>query len=178
MTTRYSTDLSDRAYDDQPGEIAPAKVDIGRLLRLRWPLMTGVLLAVAIPACLAVWMLTPIEYTSSADFRFLSTAPRVMNAEQSRFVTAAYKNFVNTQIGLIQGSTVLSRVLSQPDIISLEVFEEETDKLSLLEGSITIREQRSSELVRVSCTMPDKEMAKAVLSEIVSQYMAYAAQEE
>lgn len=178
MTTRFSTEFDDHSFEENDGPGGGPQLRLGRLFRLRWPLMVGVAALIGIPAAVGAWFLTPVEYTSNAEVRFLSTAPRILDVNQARFVAADYRNFVNTQLDLIRGNTVLARVLDQPEVSRLPVLAGKTDRLEYVRGSISARSDRASELATISCRLPDPRSAKVLLDEVLDQYLAYTMSEE
>ncbi len=150
-------------------------MDIKRFLWTRVPVMVLVAVCVAIPAVTAAWFLVPVGYTASVELRFLATAPFVLSREDMQ---TPYDKFLSTQISLITGNAILSRVLDVPAIRELPDVANANDPLEYLKKRVAARVQRGSEIVAITCTMPDKDAAQRVLQEIVSAYMNYAMGEE
>lgn len=176
MATRFSTDFDELAADEQRTD-GGSSIDVGRLIRLRGRLMVVVAGILSIVSVVFVWQTTPQMYTATSEIRFLSNRPSVMRADSNGLNTAAYHNYVNTQIGLITGNTVLSRVLDQPEIQKIFSHVAVEDRTAVLEGVLKAEWKRSSELVKVTCTMSEKQSAKIVLDEVIKQYRAYNASE-
>jgi capsular exopolysaccharide synthesis family protein len=150
--------------------------DIKRFLWLRVPLMVIVAICVAIPAVTAAWFLVPVGYTATGELRFLATRPYVLNRESAD--STSYEGFRATQLSLISGSTILSRVLDSPAIREIPAIAAATDPLIYLKQRVAARVQRGSEIVEISCTMPDKDSAQRVTQEVIDVYMNYAMGEE
>ena len=150
-------------------------LDPKRFLWLRGPMVLAIALCIGIPAVLAAWFLVPVGYTANAEIRFLVTQPFVLTMEKT---ATSYTQFVNTQIGLITGTTVLSRVLDNADIRDIPSLAAESAPLEYLKKRVSARVLRGSEIVSVTCSMPDRDDARRVLEEVVSAYMNYAVGEE
>jgi len=129
----------------------------------------------SIPAVTIAWFLVPVGYTASVDIRFMATAPYVLKQNGYR---DPYEKFLSTQISLITGSTVLSRVLDSPDIRDIPTLVASRDPLAYLQGQVDARVQRTSELVTITCSMPNREDAQRILEEVVAVYMKYTSSEE
>lgn len=171
MSRELSTNLSE-VFSEGPPEAPEGKqLDIKRLIRLRAPLMIGVFLILAVPSVLGAYFLTPMEYTASQNIRFLSNQPRVL---YDRGQDTQYDKFVNTQVNLIAGTEIMSRVLREQRIQSLEVIKTAPDPLQYLQSHVSARPIWGSELVTVSCTSGDREAAKAIVEVTIEQYMQYA----
>ena len=161
------------------GHAAHAGIDLKRFLWLRLPSMLLVFLLLAIPSALAVWFLTPVSYHATADLRFLVVMPKILNdKETSRETTIPYDKFVNTQLELIKGDLILSRVLDAKDVRALSVIAAEQDPLTFLKENITASAQKNSELVRLGCEMPTKEAAERILKTVMDVYIEYALSSE
>ncbi len=156
-------------------EVRRAK--IMRMLRLRLPLTLIVFVVLAVPGTLAVWKLVPQEYKASADVRFLASTPRVMGHSTGE-AAVPYDKFLNTQVSLITGNAVLSHVLEDPSVGSLPGIAKSKAPLELLKRLIKAEMQPNSELVTISCTLPDRDAAILLVDKTLTAYMHYALAEE
>lgn len=151
------------------------------MLRLRAPLIIGVFLALSVPAVACVWfflpVVLPLEYRVSQELRFLTSTPRVMDERRSITATS-YTNFLNTQVQLISGPAILSRVLDDSAIQAIPELAEQRDMLAYALARVSARVRSNSELMTVSFQMQDKQGAEVVLEKIVETYMEYASSEE
>ena len=162
-----------------PEHAGHAEFDLKRFLWLRLPSMLLVFLVLAIPSALAVWFLTPVSFTATADLRFLVVTPKVLDIrESSNTATIPYDKFVNTQIELIKGSLILSRVLDSKDVRALSLIAAEPDPQGFLASRVTANAQKNSELVRLGCEMPTKEAAQIILKAVMDVYIDYALNSE
>ncbi len=149
--------------------------DLRRFVWLRGPKMLAIALCVSIPAALICCWFVPVYYTATAEFRFLSQEPFVLDAGEE---DTPYDQFVGTQIGLMTGSTVLSRVLDSQEIREIPELANTADPYSYLEKRVNTRSERRSELVTVTCSMRDRQAAQTVLEMIVDEYLDYTMGEE
>lgn len=170
MNSRLKPAVS-RSKDESGG------INLKRMLRLRMPLIAVVFAALAIPGTAAVWKLIPLTYKASADVRFLASTPRVMGRD-NRESTVPYDKFLNTQVSLITGNAVLSQMLQEPEVRSLPLIADKETPLDFLKEAIKAEAQPNSELVTISCTLPDREAAKLLVDKALSAYMTYALSEE
>lgn len=160
-----------------PGGAPP--LDIKRMFRLWMPLMRNVFIVLVIPLVAAAWFVVPAKYTATAEIRFLSSAPVVMQfPEAYRETASSYDKFLNTQISLITGNTILSRVLNDPGIQALPSIAKAPDPLEMLKSCVNVRIQRNSELVSITCSLPEQESPKKILDKVIAEYMDYALNEE
>ena len=162
-----------------PGRSGEEKggIDLGRMLRLRLPLMVLVFALIAVPGTVAAWKLVPLEYKASADVRFLASTPRVMNRD-SRDTTVPYDKFLNTQVSLITGNAVLSKALADPEVRGLALVAEQSAPLEYLKRVVKADAQLNSELVTISCKLPDRDAAKLLVDRVLAAYMSFALAEE
>ncbi len=149
--------------------------DLRRFVWLRGPKMLAIALCVSIPSAIVCCLLVPVFYTATAEFRFLSQEPFVLDAGEE---DTPYDQFVGTQIGLMTGSTVLNRVLDSQEIREIPELAQAVDPFSYLVNRVSTRAERRSELVTVTCSMRDREAAQTVLEMIVEEYLDYTMGEE
>ena len=175
MPTDYSTVIDDRAKGNTQSTAAlQPNFDVKRLIRLRSKSIIIIAVAIAIPAMLITWFITPIVYTASAELRFESTEPFVMESTGNRVGGANYDKYVSTELSIITGSTIISRVVDDPEIRKLPKLALQPDPQSYLLARVEAVPVRRSTIVTVTCTLPDKDEALAVIATIIDEYMAYA----
>ncbi len=153
------------------------RVNLKRMLRLRLPLIAGIFAALAIPGGVAVWKLFPPTYKASADVRFLASTPRVMDRD-SRESMVPYEKFLNTQVSLMTGNAVFSKVLEEPDVRSLPMVASSAAPLDFLKEAVRAEAQPNSELVTISCKLPERDTAKRLVEAVLDAYLQYALSEE
>jgi capsular exopolysaccharide synthesis family protein len=155
-------------------------VNVRRLFKLRGRMMALLFLAIAVPATVAVLLLVPQDYIATADIEFKASNPTIMLAQSgSASGTPAYESFVNTQIKLITGYTILSRVLQDEEVRNLPMFSgREGDALGRTMKRIEASVQNRTELVTFTYREEDRESAKFVLDKIMTRYGDYLAEQE
>jgi len=149
--------------------------DLRRFVWLRGPKMLAIALVVGIPSAVVCCFFVPVYYTATAEFRFYSQEPFVLDAGEE---DTPYDQFVGTQIGLMTGSTVLSRVLDSQTVREIPEVANATDSYSYLDKRVSTISERRSELVTVACSMREREAAQTVLEVIVDEYLDYTMGEE
>lgn len=177
MTQDFSSSLESLSLPGVSAERPGPVFDFKRMLALRLPLMLGVAFLLAAASVPAAWFLTPLKFTATAELRFMARAPRVLYTD-TEGTNASYDKFVNTQLGMITGNTILGRVLDSAAVRDLEIIRAQEDALAFLRGCVSATVNRNSELVTVTCTLADREAARLILDEAISLYMTYAMSEE
>lgn len=178
MGSEFSTDNGSLAFDLERQSSTQSQLDIKRMLRLRAPLIIGVSLVLAILSMATIWFTTPKEYQSSVLLRFLAATPRVLHEGYDRGSIATYGNFVNTQIALLTGPAILSRVVEDPSVRAIPEIANEEDSVRYLVQRVSAKPERNSELVYVSLQMKDGASAAVVLDKLVDKYLEYALGED
>ncbi len=173
--SRANTSLIVEAQPTEPGS---RRVNVKRMLRLRLRAMAAAFLVLAVPGLLVVWRKVPLEYTATADVRFLAAAPRVLHDSDGGQLPATYDKFLNTQVNLITGGAVLSRVLEDPEVQGLACIRRQADPLAFLRSHVEAKVRQNSELVTITCTLPDRDEAKLIVEKSLAVYMSYALGEE
>ncbi|MCX5770573.1 MAG: polysaccharide biosynthesis tyrosine autokinase [Candidatus Hydrogenedentes bacterium] len=154
------------------------QVSFSRMLRLRLAPMLITFFAIAVPGLLAAWYFVPLGYTATAEVRFLASTPRVLESGAPSGSTVPYEKFLNTQVNLITGSAILSRVLEEPEVRRLPFVGAQGDALNFLKGVLKADIQQNSEIVSISCTLPDPAAARLIVDKALAAYMQYALGEE
>ena len=131
-------------------------------------IIIGVVLS--IPAIAAAWFLIPVYYTASAELRILSNMPYILNAERDN---SNHVQYVGTQLAILAGPTVLSRVLDSREIRDIPSLKAATDPLIFLKENVNVSNRRGNEMVTVSFSMLEKDGSLLVLDEILKVYMDY-----
>ncbi len=149
--------------------------DIKRFIWLRTPMMVVIALCLAIPSVIAAWFLVPVGYTATAQIQLLAQEPYVLSKASDG---TPYNTYVSTQVNLITGNPVLSRVLDVPEIRSLPIIARQEDPRQFLKQSVHVQTSRGSEILVITCSMKKKEPAVRVLEEVVEAYMNYAMSDE
>ncbi len=152
-------------------------VRLQRMLRLRLPLIVGVFAALAVPGAAAVWKLFPPTYKATADVRFLASTPRVLGRDNDQNAVP-YEKFLNTQVSLMTGNPVFAQVLADPDVRRIPAIADMEAPIEFLRQVVRAEVQSNSELVTISCALPDRDAAKLLVDKVLAAYMKYALTEE
>ncbi len=175
MTTEFSR-MSQPSMEETTA--APAmdfRIDFKRLIFVRLPLMILVAAVIAVPSTLAAWFLVPLEYEAGATLEFQAARPKIMDSGSQDRQGVSYEMYVNTQMALMAGDTILQNVLQDPSVRSLPVIAKESDPVEYLKGKIQVsRIGRNSELVRVSYRSVSRDGAKEIIKRLISSYLEYA----
>ena len=78
---------------------------------------------------------------------------------------------MQTQIELIRGPVVLSRLLAKSEIASLEEFKTQTDPLGYLSSNISVVQVGGSELFRISYIGPSASDAALIANTVLSEFL-------
>ena len=170
---QYTTSIP--APDPSLTHSAGVVFDPKRFLSLRGFMMLTIVAVLGVPAVVATWFLVPVYHTATAQIRFLATDPFVLTMNSTN---TSYSQFVNTQISLITGPAVLSRVLDNAEIRTIPSLVKDRDPLGYLSSRINARVRRLSEIVSITCSMEERDDARVVLEEVINVYLDYTANEE
>jgi capsular exopolysaccharide synthesis family protein len=170
----YRNNGASHAAESTPPD-AGLVFDLRRFIWLRGPKMLAIALGVGLPAAVLCFLFIPVYYTASAEFRFLSQEPFVLDANEE---DTPYDQFVGTQIGLMTGSTVLARVMDSQSVRDIPEIANAADPMVYLANRVNSRSDHRSELVTVTCSMREREAAKTALEAIVQEYLDYTMGEE
>ncbi len=153
-------------------------INVKRLVKLRTRLMILTFLGIAVPALLAIWVLVPREFVASASVEFKGQTMGIMT-DQRGLVGPNYDNYVNTQIQLINGPTILKRVLADPAISNLPSIRRQGDNalVHLMANTDAVAERRT-ELVTLTFSDTNRDAAIIVLDKVLEEYKAYTEEEE
>jgi polysaccharide biosynthesis transport protein len=178
MASEYPSEFSTVVGDFGGGSSAASqpRLDIMRMFRLRWPVMLAVFLVCAIPAAILAWILVPAQYTAVATLRFLSVQPQVIT--DSRILTEPWDKYVNTQVNMLMDNDVLGRALNEPKVRGLPVVQAQDAPLEFLKAKVSARLQPGTELVRVMCTLPERDATKTIVDTVVAVYLDMARKAE
>ena len=176
--TKNSSETIDDAESTSAHQAAASPTsasDTKRVVASRIPIFLITFLLAAIVLLPAAWFLTPVTYTAEAEIRFLSVRPRILDSSEGIGVgPGSYEKYVNTEAATITGTTILERVLNDPDVRGVPEVVTAPDKLAFLSARVRARPNSGTELVTVECTMRDRDAAKLILEVVVNEYMNYA----
>lgn len=179
MASEYPSEFSTIVGDfggGGGGQASQPRLNVFRMLRLRWPGMLIVFLIFAIPAAVVAWIFVPAQYTAVASIQFLSVQPRVLS--DSNVQSFPYDKFVNTQVNRMTDFEILRRVTMEPQVRALPVIQEQKSPLEFLRDKLTAYHQPATEIVRVMCTLPQRDATKVIVDAVTKVYIELARAEE
>lgn len=174
MASEYPSEFSTIVGDyGAPGaQASQPRLNVMRMLKLRWPGMLIVFIIFAIPAATVAWFFVPAQYTAVATLRFLSVQPRIL--ANSEILTIPYNTFVNTQVNALMDYEILEKVLMEPSVRALPIVMEQKSPLEFLKKKIFARHQPGTELVRVMCILPERDATKTIVDALTKVYLQVA----
>lgn len=153
-------------------------INVKRLLKLRGRLMLLLFLLLAVPSITVIWMLVPRQFVAHATLEFKAGTPSIITDQGRPMTGPTYENYVNTQIELIQGPTILRRVLENEEVSRLPAIARRSDPLHYLIRNISAESQRRTELVQLTYKDVNRQTAETVLNTVLEEYMQYTYQQE
>lgn len=147
-------------------------INMRRLIKLRGKLMLLVAVVIGVPAVAAIALLMPEEYVASAQIEFRAIAPQIRSDEGVVLTGNTYEQFVNTQIDLIDGYTILQRVAKDPAVQGLAVGQSENVIAELMDG-VECEYEQDNQLVTVTYRDYEAGSAATVINAILDAYRTY-----
>lgn len=159
---------------------APAGISLAMFLRTKWWILS-VFLLVAGAAVPCVWMFVTPEYRARASIRVSPIVSRIVFRTEDNGIVPLYQSFVNTQVSVILGSTVLKRVLDREDVRQSAWYKDppktfmsaRASTLERLRSSLMVSPRRTTELIDVSIATHDANDAKLIVDAVVDSYKIY-----
>jgi capsular exopolysaccharide synthesis family protein len=153
-------------------------INLKRLVRTRGPVMAAIAAALALPLLAAVWFVVPLEYEGMAAIRFLHTRQTVLSANPEIAVASDYGQYVETQVNLMRGAAVQTRVAQREDVRSLPEIKDRKDPAYYLQSKIDARIIPNSELVQLSYKSSDRNAALTIVRATMEEFIRHASQAE
>ncbi len=153
-------------------------------LRFKWTILI-IWILVSGPIIAAVWTQIVPKYAAKAEVRVRPIIPRLVFRTEDNGTIPFYESFVNTQVSVIRGQTVLQRVLDQPEIqktiwyrnppkaLMERVRGIETPALERLRDGLVVRPRPRTEIIDVSFEDSIAQDAKLIVDVVLGQYMKY-----
>ncbi|RPJ38954.1 MAG: hypothetical protein EHM35_03410 [Planctomycetaceae bacterium] len=173
------------SWSNAPVQTAlPAGEFLTSVLRFKWSLVT-ILVLVAAPLVALIWTQITPQYEARAEIRVRPIIPRLVFKTDENGMIPLYDSFVNTQVSLIRGLTVLQRVLDQPEIRATRWYEnrattlwgrlhaDTTPPLERLREALSVHARPRTEIIDVSLSASTAKEARLILDAILDSYIAY-----
>ncbi len=181
MSTEFSTDLIPYGSPTPGPPRNQFALNPVRMLRLRAPLMLLVFFLVAVPSVVAVWTLTPQQYTASDRLQFASKDTRILyRPVPGDAFNVNYDKYVGNYASLVTDAAFLSRVVIEPKVRDLALIRElpPEKQLQFLQDSLSVRRIPNTELLQISATLSDAEAARVIVDAAVTQMEEAALREQ
>ena len=157
---------------------------IESMLRFKLTIMV-VFLIVAVPAITAIWTLVVPRYRAQAELRVRPIIPYLVFRTEDSGNIPLYDSFVNTQVSIIRGSTVLQRVLDQPEIQQTQWYKNPPKSLvrrlsgntpspvDRLMDALSARPRKGTEIVDIAFIDSNAKEAQLIANTVLDQYIKY-----
>lgn len=176
----YASDLADLIPERSAAPSPGVGINVKRLLKLRGHIMAIVFALIAVPAVVAIWLLVPKQYVAEATIEFRASVPRVIGDQRTITAgSAQYESYVNTQLTLISGWTILSEVAKDPGVQGLAAIQRQGDgAVQYMMKNLEMDNKDLTELVSLSYKDTNPEDARRILDTILAKYSEYAQRNE
>jgi capsular exopolysaccharide synthesis family protein len=147
---------------------APTLGALGQALRRRWLLAVSLGLLSALAGVLAVWLLLPPKYTTTAILKLSSArAPQLFGNDAEGVEFNVWKN---TQPAILKSPSVLNEALKQPGIRDLGIVRAKTDPVGWLMAVLKTDFLLGPEILRVSLSGDDAQETARLLNAVTNAY--------
>ena len=170
---------------NQPVQAVPSATELlTSILRFKWTLLLVAVL-VSAPVVAAIWTQIVPKYQARAEVRVRPIIPRLVFKTDENGMIPLYDSFVNTQVSLIRGLTVLQRVLDQQEVQETQWYKDApgslmqrlrgtaTPPMERLRDSLSARPRPRTEIIDVSFIDARAKDAKLIVDTVLNQYMKY-----
>ncbi|MEK6677536.1 MAG: polysaccharide biosynthesis tyrosine autokinase [Planctomycetota bacterium] len=149
--------------------------------RSKWWLV-GALSATGILVVPAIWLFTTPVYRATALVRVSPKSVRMAFKNEDNSSSSLYRTYVNTQVAILRGSTVLQRVLDQPAVRETRWYQNRPkgflgaapSHLERLMSALSVRPHRDSELIEVSVEVERAVDAKTMANVVAEEYKKFS----
>jgi capsular exopolysaccharide synthesis family protein len=154
------------------------------ILRFKWTLIVIAVL-VSAPLIAAIWTQIVPEYQARGEVWIRPIIPRLVFETDENGQIPFYESFVNTQVSIMQSTTVLQRVIGLPEIQQTSWYENRPktllqriqkdgkSPLERLKGALSIKPRTDTEIVDVSFLDASAQDATVITEAVLNQYIQY-----
>ncbi|MHC4534184.1 MAG: GumC domain-containing protein [Planctomycetota bacterium] len=134
----------------------------------------------------AIWTQIIPEYRAEAEIRVRPIIPHLVFRTEDSGMIPLYESFMNTQVSIMRGSTVLQRVLDQQEVQETQWYNEPPKSLiqrlqgkppappvERLRNFLSIQPRSKSEIIDVIFTDSNAKDARIIVDTVLDQYMKY-----
>ncbi len=160
---------------------------IDLMLRYKLTIMI-VFLLVAVPAITLVWTQVVPKYRAAAQVRVRPIIPFLVFKTEESGSIPLYDSYVNTQVSIMSGVTVLQRVLDQQEVQQTSWYKNPPKSfLQRLKGNppahrdrlrdaISAKPRKGTEIIDVTLTDKSASDAQIIVNVLLDQYVKYVAE--
>ena len=169
-------------YPEKPAQTVSNIIE--SILRFKWTILV-VFILVAIPLIAAIWTLIVPKYRARAEVRVRPIIPFLVFRTEDSGMIPLYSSFLNTQVSIIRGLTVLQRVLDRseiqqtqwyrsPDKTPIEQLRGNPDTpMERLLDALNVQPRGRTEIIDVSFVTYKPKEAKLIVDTVLEQYIKY-----
>ena len=134
----------------------------------------------------AIWTWIIPKYRAEAEVRIRPIIPHLVFRTEDSGMIPLYESFVNTQVSIMRGSTVLQRVLDQQVVQDTQWYKEPSKPLvkrlfgkppappmERLRNFLSIQPRPKTEIIDVIFTDSSPEDARIIVDTVLDQYIKY-----
>ncbi len=156
---------------------------IKAIYRYKWSILLIFILTAA-PLLALIWTQIVPKYQARAEIRVRPIISYIVYKDESGMIPL-YSSFLNTQVSIIRGMTVLQRVLDQPDIQNTSWYKKPQESLlSKLSGNkippmerlrddLSVSPRSQTEIIDVSFVAINAKEAKLIVDSVLDKYLQY-----
>ena len=173
--------VTSHKVDDADSSEAPP-MDFGRYLhalRRNWLLGTILGIICSGPIAALMWKLSPFEYTAVEYLRVApSHVPLVFETMADQGARTEARSFKSTQRQLLLQPLSLNKALKESGVAQSPIIREMQNPITFLQKNIKVVFPEESEIMNVSLTLPDGNVAHKIVKAVVDTYMAEVVDKE
>ena len=172
--------MDQQKFSEKP-EVKLHFLDYWRVIRMRKSLILTVFLLVVITTTVMTFWFLPERYSSSAVLKIEQDAPDISLTDYARASRGYDPYFLNTEFQIIRSPRILYGVITNNlNLCDKYAKQREDDHplsvdeaCQILSRRIKVDQFRSTSMVEIWVTDSDKNLAKQIADEIVSEYIKY-----
>jgi succinoglycan biosynthesis transport protein ExoP len=157
---------------------------IESMYRFKWTIL-AVFILVATPLIVAIWTLIVPKYRARAEVRVRPIIPFLVFRTEDSGMIPLYNSFLNTQVSIIRGMTVLQRVLDREEIQQTQWYKTpHTSPIQRLHRSpltpmerlldaLYVNPRGGTEIIDVAFVNSNPKEAELIVDTVLEQYIKY-----
>ena len=158
---------------------------IKSMFRFKWMIL-AIFILVAAPMITFIWTQIVPEYRAGAEVRVRPIIPYLVFRTEDSGMIPLYSSFVNTQVSIMKGLTVLQRALDQEEVRETQWYKEPSKSLvqqllgnppashiERLRDGLSVRHREETEIIDVAFIDSSATEAKIILNTILDEYVQY-----